>query len=360
MRRSAWCICTAAGVAVLLLAAPAQGAFPGKNGKLAVESQGLNDYDIHVLNPDGTGRVNLTNTPSPSFERAPAWSPDGSKIAFTRGVQPVSDEEIWVMNADGSGQTNLTDSPGTEDFDATWSPDGTKIAFVSCCLGGGVEIHVMSADGSGRVQLTHGETDEMLGPAWSPDGSKIAFFGDDPLGRALYQLFVVNADGSDVTQITTELGASSDPDWSPDGSKLGFTRLSPADGGGFPCCGQVYVMNPDGTGQTQLTGPDEPSFEAPENVHPVWAPDGTRIAFSSNREAFGRFDVWTIDPDGASELQVTTSGRDGLGDWQPIPAPRRGDYKNASHYCRALRDFLGEAEFANRYANHGTCVSASH
>lgn len=355
MRRGLWCSWAAAAVAALMLAAPAQGAFPGKNGKLALVSQRDQGFAIDVINPDGTGRASLTDIPVQVFAGGPAWSPDGTKIAFTE------DSEIWAMNADGSGQVDLTNSPESLDFDAAWSPDGTKIAFASCCLDGGLDIYVMNADGSGRTKLTHGETDEMFGPAWSPDGSTIAFYGADPQGAAIYQVFVMSADGSDVTQITTEPGASYDPDWSPDGSKLAYTRLVlDPDGGGFPCCAQVYVMNPDGTNQTQLTGPPQPSFEAPENLHPVWAPDGTRIAFASaNREAFGAVDVWTMDPDGTSEQRVTATGKDGVGDWQAIPAPRRSDYKNASQYCRALRDFLGEADFESRYRNHGSCVSSS-
>ena len=119
-------------------------------------------------------------------------------------------------------------------------------------------------------------------------------------------------------------------------------------------------MNPDGTGQTRLTGPAQPSFEAPENLHPIWAPDGTRIAFTSvNREPFSGIDVWTMNPDGTSDQGFTATGKDGVGGWQPIPAPQRGDYRNASQYCRALRDFLGEADFESRYRNHGSCVSSN-
>jgi TolB protein len=348
---SRWLLWIAVGVLTSAIGPPAQAAFPGQNGKLALISQRDNGFAIEVINPDGTGRVSLASIPFQNFAGGPEWSPDGTRIAFTR------DYDIWVMNGDGSGQVNLTNTPASVEFDAAWSPDGSKIAFAA----GVVEIYVMNSDGSGRTQLTHGESDEMFGPVWSPDGTEIAFYGADPRGAAIYQVFVMNADGGDVTQITTEPGASYEPDWSADGSRLAYTRLVlDPDGGGFPCCAQVYVMNPDGTGQTQLTGPSQPSFEVPENFHPVWAPDGTRIAFgSAHREAFGGVDVFTMNPDGTSEQRVTGTGKDGIGDWQPLPEPRRSDYRNASQYCRTLRDFLGEAEFRDRYRNHGSCVSSN-
>src|SRR5438270_323940 len=142
---------------------------------------------------DGGGLVHLPPG------RAPAWSPDGSKIAFTR--YGANDSDIYVMHADGSGIVQLTNTPGNDDQPA-WSPDGSKIAF-SSTRDGNHEIYVMNAtDGSGLVRLTNDALWDDH-PAWSPDGSKIAF-------SKYSAIYVMNAtDGSGLVRLTT--GWADDP-----------------------------------------------------------------------------------------------------------------------------------------------------
>ncbi|MGH9226477.1 MAG: TolB family protein [Acidimicrobiales bacterium] len=125
------------------------------------------------MNADGTNQVNLTN--SARDERDPAWSPDGTKIAFSRQPSAISpnwdDMDLFVMNADGSDQT-LVASTDADDVEATWSPDGAKIAFVSHrAFGGSIEV-VTLATGQ-RTTLTSDHLDGA--PDWSPDGTTIAF-----------------------------------------------------------------------------------------------------------------------------------------------------------------------------------------
>jgi len=186
---------------------------------------------IYVMNAaDGGGLVHLPPG------RAPAWSPDGSKIAFTRYGANASD--IYVMNADGSGIVQLTNTPGNDDQPA-WSPDGSKIAF-SSTRDGNHEIYVMNAtDGSGLVRLTNDPLWDDH-PAWSPDGAKIAF-------SKYSTIYVMNAtDGSGLVRLTT--GWDDDPTWSPDGSQIAFTRRT--DDGNS----DIYVMNAsDGSGIGRLT-----------------------------------------------------------------------------------------------------------
>src|SRR6266545_3430990 len=172
----------------LVVGLSADGALSGNRGGFSPE--------IYVMNADGSGQANLTHK-ARTDDLGPAWSPDGTKIAF------ASEGDIYVMNADGSGQTRLTH---VNDFDVSpdWSPDGSKIAFVGGATDTGF-IDVMNADGSGRRRLTNGGSDYF--PDWSPDGTKIAYH----TGR------------TGQTNLARTLRSDDfEPAWSPDGTKIPF------------------------------------------------------------------------------------------------------------------------------------------
>jgi Tol biopolymer transport system component len=218
--------------------------------------------------------------------REPVWSPDGSKIVFVHGSTFGEIRRgIFVMNADGSGQTRLKDAPPTSSFGMAWSPDGAKIAFTA-----GTGIFLINADGIGLIQLTlPGQIAQS--PTWSPDGSKIAFSLTEATETAIY---VMNADGSGQTRITDEsLAQTWVPAWSPNGSKIAFAG-PPRSGGVFPVP-VIYIMNVDGSELTQVT--------TSYSTNPAWSPDGSRIVFND------REDLWLINPDGSGLTQITTDDR---------------------------------------------------
>jgi Tol biopolymer transport system component len=184
----------------LLVAVPtAQAAFPGTNGKILFTRwtpPGEQNLDIYTVNPDGSGVTNIDN--SPLSDEFPAWSPDGTKIAFSRRTCPggtCTPFDIYVMNADGSAQVNVTNN-GLQNYDPAWSPDGTKIAFASRRTGTD-QIYVMDADGTGQTQLTASGTNDE--PAWSPDGHRIAF-------RSVSQgrIYIMSTDGTGQTRSQAE------------------------------------------------------------------------------------------------------------------------------------------------------------
>jgi Tol biopolymer transport system component len=282
-----------------LSAAPPQGTIPRENGKIAYTSQGeYSNRQIYVINPDGSGRTNISNNPA-FYDQEPDWSPDGTKIAFESFHDP-NDIEISVMNSDGSGRTSLTNNPGYDRL-PSWSPDGEKIAFLSLRDGGNYEIYVMNAaDGSDVTRLTNNAYVADSAVSWSPDGEKIAFTSYRD-GNA--EIYVMNAaDGSEQTRLTNHPEADLQPDWSPDGEKIAF--LSLRDSGNY----EIYVMNAaDGSDVTSLTN------NLYYSTDPSWSPDGTKIAFNG----YGRLGsgIYIMNSDGSEQTYLRSPYTDFYPDW---------------------------------------------
>ena len=169
-------------------------------GQIAFMSDRDGNWEIYLMNADGSGLTNLTQ--NPAFDSSPAWSPDGRRIAFWSSRDGDGYGGIYVMNADGSGLTNLTqDRVDDASHVSVWSPDGRRIAFVSR-RDGNSEIYLINADGSGLTQLTQHGADDPSSPVWSPDGRRIAFQSDRD-GNV--EIYLVNADGSGLTNLTQHL-----------------------------------------------------------------------------------------------------------------------------------------------------------
>ena len=249
----------------------------------ATDVSGTVRGDIWVVNTDGTGMRQLTAT-SDVDEAGPAWSPDGSKIAYGSG-DPTKLESytLQVMNADGSGSGPLTGNV-VHGQDPRWSPDGSRIAFSVFPGRANVDVAVMNADGSGVRKVTSLLVAEGI-PSWLPDGSLLYISGIP--GGDIYR---VNADGSNPTEATTGsyVGLCAP---SPDGSQLVIHDrdrnrlvLLPASGEGTP----VVLV-------------DKVSRYVPSTlVSLTWSPDGKAIAFAASLiEFLDASPLFVVNADGS-------------------------------------------------------------
>jgi len=274
----------------------------------------------------------LTATTAPAHAAFPGTN---GKIYYSDVT--TGDGDIYSVDSDGTGATQLT-ATADDDTYPTVSPDGSKVLFHRDD-GSGLRLFTMNADGTGVTQIATdssgnaagfspdgtrivykstatsltvinadgtgatplGVLSFAYGPVWSPDGTKIAY-------NFFNNIYTINPDGTGATQITSTSGTSStDPSWSPDGTRITYRLLDFASG-----AGQVHVVNADGTGDTNI------SNDATNVSLPRWSPDGTRIAYDNDS------DVWTMNPDGTGKaLAFTGTVFRTFTDW--APGPPQGD-----------------------------------
>jgi Tol biopolymer transport system component len=237
--------------------------------------------------------------------------PDGL-ISFSRFVPKTKSNEIFVARPDGSGVQQLTSNPRKFSFESDWSPDGQTIAFDSDVpdVEGhkrAVQVYVMNADGSGLIQLTRGAGFHGA-PGFSPDGSRLAIDADWGGGAALQGIWIIPASDPDgVTQAEAQRVTTlpkgylfdSEPQFSPDGSSIAFARFKDFD----PPKSAIHLVNVDGTGLQRLT---------PWRLnasHPDWSPDGQLITFDSGDfpEPGTKADIYVMRADGSGRTRLTDS-----------------------------------------------------
>lgn len=252
-------------------------AFSPDGSRIAFITFDMNNlqHTLYIADIDGSRLQPIIS--GPAFLSEPAWSPDGSKIAFARGHDNTLDgyamkltcrPEIYVVDVFSHKYTSLTQGEGGTD--PAWSPDGTRIAFNSFREGNN-EIYTMSADGGNVKRLTYTDWAEAE-PAWSPDGRQIAYAahlrqvevgcGFIPMGRlpntqAESYIYVMDFDGANQTMLEITSGGN-EPTWSPDGAWLAFV-IKDKNGR------QVYVTEASGSDLIQLTSGGE------EKSSPSWS-----------------------------------------------------------------------------------------
>ncbi len=287
-------VCLAVGAAVTAGCAGDETASPD----IAFVSSRDGDYAIFTMAADGGGEHRLTQAGGEAdaddlfFQIEPAWSPDGTKIAFASGRSGSSD--VYVMNADGTGTRRLT-STGQNDTHPTWSSSGQRIAFAR-----DGDIYTVAADRSDPRRISDVLVEES-DPAWSPDGAWIAYVRRTP-GTPVRNVWVMRPDGSGRRALTRQNGRAFTPAWSPDSRRIAFTTN--ADGDLY----ELFTIGVDGKGLRRVSPTTGDNFE------PSWSPDGAKIAY---QEAGA---IFTIELGGGDVEKLTeNSTNDSSPAWNPRP-----------------------------------------
>jgi len=265
-------------------------------------------WDIYIMDMDGANVERLTDTSASEY--VCSWSPDGHRIVYA----PWDFEDgITIVNDDGGWKHTLIEN----DIESrvvyvypAWSPDG-RIAFIRATVDARgyfdeMDLFVMDLDGSNVTQVTDTTNGTEWMPAWSPDGTKIVY-DFTPIG-GLGHICTINADGSSRQSMRVDLVNDTNPAWSPDGTTIAFQSYSQ---GGY----EIFVMNINGSDPRQLT-----SNSRVDDVEPNWSPDGNKIVFCSDRDTGDNTQLYVMDADGTNVTRLTDNTAT---DRYPVWAPRK-------------------------------------
>ena len=220
------------------------------------------------------------------FYQTISWSPDDSRILYS--ALQNGKWNIYVMRADGSQVTKLTNNPDINYFGPSWSPSGKQIVFSARLpKPAKSDIFIMNADGTGVRQLTTDAANDSS-PAWSPNGKQIAFISDRDGNEHDLQVYIMRADGSEQRRLVKSATHDYDPQWSPDGKRIVYY----AEKGDRK--DQVWVVNSDGSNPTLITGGEG------HNIFPAWTPDGSIVFASQRTGPEENMTAYTVKVDGSN------------------------------------------------------------
>ena len=274
-----------------------------------------NVYELYVVNPDGSGRIKVSGIMVAGGGVGQGlnnvtWSPDSSKIAYRADQDTDEVNELYVVNADGSGLVKVS---GTMNGDVAasgtpirWSSDSSKIAYLADQDTAGVlELYVVNADGTGLVKVSGemvsgGDVINMTPNwGWFPDDSKIVYLADQDTDE-VYELYVVNADGSGLVKVSGTMVAGGTIEFnflSSDGRKIMYYADQDTDG-----VWELYVVNPDGSGLIKVNG----TLVSGGDINgSCWSPDGSKIAYSADQDTDGVIELYVVNPDGSGLVKVS-------------------------------------------------------
>ncbi len=281
------CIALSMSLLMLVLMLPSktlsQGiASPSSGGLVYTKNGDIHSYDVAT----GTSTPIITAPGTQSFASV---SPDGRRVCFE--TTQTGDLEIFCTDRYGNNAVNMTRDADAADGMPRFSPDGSKIAYHRRAPGDPAalyQIWIMNADGTGKRQVTS-EPRYMGEPQWFPDSSGLVFDGDKPDRNIL----VSNLDGSGLQVINDQPGEQHSPSVSPDGQ---FISYASSENGVF----QIYRMDADGSNQTALTTPAQGS-----NRLPKLSRDGNHITFVSDRD--GNDEIYIMNADGSNQTRITST-----------------------------------------------------
>ena len=259
---------------------------------------GVNRMDADGSNPSALTSDSLGNCNA-------VWSPNRRYIAFESYNSTNGSTFIYRMDSDGTHRIAI--AVGTH---PAWSPDGTHIVFIANgdiygdVPNSSYHLVIMNADGTGKTALRLTSTNCYV-PAWSPDGRQIAFIGSAPLGLSLLK---VNANGTGLTRLFTDASLGSGLSWSPDGKTIAFGAAIRPSANSYAPMG-IYTITTGASKPIRLTSLNSYS------INPVWSPDGTRIAYSSDNHH--DLDIYSMKIDGSDAKQLTSAATDEIAtDWK--------------------------------------------
>ncbi len=265
-------------------------------GKVAFQSSQVGNLQIFVLNLENQLLTQLTTSNNNNVE--PAWSPDGTRIAYVCGVSDTR-ADLCTMQADGLGNVRLTEREGAVGT-PRWSPDGSRIMFHAFWDGNLIKLYTVNADGSGLTEISVGPGNNLWAD-WSPDGTRISFVSDRDGNDEIY---VANSDGSNPARLTDNISRDRFPRWSPDGKRILFISHRE----GTP---HIYTIQPDGNNLTPITNTSGQDGVA------TWADDGKYIIFATNRLEGADSGTLMMIPSSGGKLTnlLLADGKGNFPDW---------------------------------------------
>jgi Tol biopolymer transport system component len=228
--------------------------------------------DLWLMKPDGSDPMQLTA--GALDEGEPAWSPDGSQVAFTMYEGEDGPSDIYVINSDGTGQRQLTDTADGCEARPSWSPDGQQLVYVAADdCGARSSIFVMDGDGNNQRLLVD---EDAVWPDWAPDGRHILY--TPVVDGQSAGITVRNADGSHPVELDTgTLPQVDEATWSPDGSQIAFVAPTGPLTSPNTVDTNIFVMNADGTHLREVV-----SSHGNDHYPPAWSPDGQSLVYSAS------------------------------------------------------------------------------